>query len=64
MPTSDEIETVVINIKRPLAQLFCRHKYQRFRKPIDRETNPYGFVALNDIEPIIRVCIKCGKRRD
>ena len=62
MPTSDEIDTVTIKIKHPLTQMFCKHKYEVFRKPIDRKTNPYGFMALNDIEPTIRVCVKCGKK--
>ena len=62
MPTSDEIDTVTIKIKHSLTQMFCKHKYEVFRKPIDRKTNPYGFMALNDIEPTIRICVKCGKK--
>lgn len=47
-----------------IKQLLCNHKYETFKRPIDRENNPYGFVALNDIEPTIQVCVKCGKRID
>ena len=50
-----------VRIKHPLFRIFCKHEYRLFKKPIDRNTNPYGFVALHDIEPTIRVCVKCGK---
>ena len=51
---------VIIKIRHPIFQPFCKHDFQRFETPIDRKTNPYGFVALNDDG--IFVCIKCGKR--
>ena len=51
---------MIIKIKHPIFQLFCKHDFRRFETPIDRKTNPYGFVALNDDG--IFVCIKCGKR--
>lgn len=55
-------EKVTIKIKHPLLQIFCRHKYGLFEKPIDWKTNPYGFRSLN--EETIQVCTKCGKRTD
>lgn len=61
MSTSIEKEIITIPVKHPLAQMFCKHEYLLFKKPIDRKTNPYGFVALNDIELTMRVCVKCGK---
>ena len=52
-----------IKIKNPMAQLLCRHEYKHFETPIDRKTNPFGFVSLNN-DPGILVCVKCGKRKD
>lgn len=54
-------EKLNIKIKNPIAQLFCKHDYQNFETPIDRNKNPYGFVSLND-DYGIWVCIKCGKK--
>ena len=51
---------MLIKIKNPIAKLFCKHDYKPFKKPIDRKTNPYGFVSLND-DGIIYACVKCGK---
>lgn len=51
-----------IKTKSKIKQLICKHEYREFEKPIDRKTNPYGFVALNGPETI-SVCIKCGKKR-
>jgi hypothetical protein len=48
-----------IKIKGRIGQLFCKHTYQKFEKPINRKTNPYGFAALGDNG--IFVCVKCGK---
>jgi hypothetical protein len=51
---------MLIKIKNPIAQLICKHDFQKFEKPIDRKSNPYGFRALNDDG--IWVCVKCGKK--
>ena len=48
-----------IKTKSRFMQLFCKHDAQYFEKPIDKKTNPYGFVSLNNTH--IRVCVKCGK---
>lgn len=53
-----------IKIKNIISQLFCFHSYKTFLKPIDRETNPYGFMPLSDENETIDVCVKCGKARD
>lgn len=50
---------MLIKTRNRISQLFCKHNYQKFEKPINRKTNPYGFVALNDDG--IFVCTKCGK---
>jgi len=50
---------MLIKTKNRLSQLFCKHDYQKFKRPIDIRTNPNGFVALNDDG--ILVCTKCGK---
>jgi hypothetical protein len=52
---------MLIKIKNPISQLFCRHDYRSVEKPIDRKTNPYCFVSLNS--GWINVCIKCGKQQ-
>ena len=31
------MRTTNIKIKHPLAQMFCKHKYETFKKPIDRK---------------------------
>ena len=49
-----------IKIKSKFMQLFCKHDYQCFEKPIDKKTNPYGFVSLNG-NGTIYVCVKCGR---
>ena len=49
-----------IKTKSRLMQLFCKHDYQCFEKPIDTKTNPYGFVSLEGNSHIY-VCVKCGK---
>ena len=48
-----------VRIKHPISQLFCKHEMREFEKPINRKTNPLGFVSLNEVT--IFVCVKCGK---
>lgn len=48
--------------KSKFKRLFCSHEYREFEKPIDRKSNPYGFVSLNGPETIW-VCVKCGRRK-
>ena len=50
---------MIIKIKSWFMQLFCKHDYQCFEKPIDIKTNPYGFVSLNNSH--IHVCVNCGR---
>lgn len=52
---------MIVKIKNPIAQLLCWHNYQHFETPIDKKTNPMGFVSLNE-DPGIWVCVKCGKK--
>jgi hypothetical protein len=49
-----------VRIKNPILQLFCKHEPREFERPIDKKTNPYGFVPL--CEDTIWVCTKCGKK--
>ena len=49
-----------VRIKNPIVQLFCKHELREFERPIDRKTNPLGFVAL--CKDTIWVCTKCGKQ--
>lgn len=51
---------MLIKVKHPIFQMFCKHDYQLFEKPVDKKNNPFGFVSLNDDEGIL-VCVKCGK---
>ena len=55
------IRRISMNVKPKsrFMQLFCKHDYQCFQKPIDKKTNPYGFVSLNNVH--MYVCIKCGR---
>jgi len=50
-----------IKIKNRFMQLLCKHDYQWFFEPIDRKTNPCGFVSLNGNNRIY-VCVKCGRK--
>ena len=52
-------ESLNIKTKSKFMQLFCKHDYQCFEKPLDKKANSYGFVSLNN--SYIRVCLKCGK---
>ena len=56
----ERMRNLLVKIKPSILQLFCKHTYKRFKRPIDKKTNPYGFAALNDDG--ILVCTKCGKR--
>lgn len=51
---------MIIPIKSKFKQMLCKHKYRAFEKPIDRKTNPYGFIPLNGPETVW-VCVECGK---
>jgi peptide methionine sulfoxide reductase MsrB len=51
-----------INNKNFIGKMFCKHDYRNFETPINRKTNPHGFVSLNDDDDGIWVCIKCGKK--
>ena len=51
-----------INNKNLIGKMFCKHDYKNFETPINRKTNPHGFVSLNDDDDGIWVCIKCGKK--
>ena len=52
---------MLIKKKNFIEKMFCKHDYKNFETPINRKTNPMGFVSLNDDDGIW-VCIKCGKR--
>jgi len=51
---------MIIKTKSKFMQLFCKHDYQCFEKPLDIKANPHGFVSLNG-NGNIDVCVKCGK---
>ena len=53
---------MLIRIKNPISQFFCKQKYERFETLIDKISNPHGFMSLNEDMGIL-VCVKCGKHK-